>query len=156
MPTQRDDLLFGGANESAALPLLQSHLNPNLRKTTNTYSLTDFVTPDETLFVELKSRRCRSDAYPTSIVGYNKIREMDRRTREGAKCYVAFAYTDGLFVIEYEKDLFETFEHRDSFWRGARSDVVSRPQHVVLIPNRFLSRVPTSSIDSPSGKTPSQ
>ena len=142
MPTQADDLLFGGANESAALPLLRDHLaDPTLQKTTNVYSITDFTTPNNSLYVELKSRRTRSDAYPTSIVGWNKICEMDRRTKEGAKCYFAFSYTDGLFVIPYDKELFDTFQHNHSYWRGARSDVVSRPQHIVLIPNRHLTKV---------------
>lgn len=142
MPTRRDDLLFGGANERDSLPRLRDHFaTPSLEKTPHTYDLTDFVTPDGSLYVELKSRRIASGAYPTAIVGANKVREMKRRTAEGAKCYFAFCYTDGLFVIPYSDDVFDTFERNESYWRGRRDDCRSHSQSIVYIPIASLTKV---------------
>lgn len=145
---QIDDLVFGGQKEDAVLPVLQSLPHPDaihLRKTTGKYSILDFRDPQGRLFVELKSRRIAHDKHPTAIVGFNKVCDAEWRTQKGAECWFAFAYTDGIYAIKYEKVVFDAFEKDEDYWRSDREDCVNKAQHIVLIPHERLTRLDTTS-----------
>ena len=144
---QSDDLAYGDKNEQLVLPILQSLPHPaapELRKTSHKYSVLDFKDPMGRLFVELKSRRIAHDKHPTAIVGFNKVCDAEWRTNHGATCYFAFAYTDGVYAIKYEKDVFAAFEKDEDYWRSDRDDCVNKAQHVVLIPHEKLVRLDTT------------
>lgn len=145
---QSDDLMFGGKSEEAVLPILQTLPHPDaihLRKTTGKYSILDFRDPQGRLFVELKSRRIPHDKHPTAIVGFNKVCDAEWRTQKGAQCWFAFAYTDGVYAIKYEKEVFDAFEKDEDYWRSDREDCVNKSQHIVLIPHEKLMRLDTTS-----------
>jgi hypothetical protein len=145
---QSDDLSYGDKNEQSVLPLLQTLPHPaapHLRKTAHKYSVLDFKDPEGRLFVELKSRRIAHDKHPTAIVGWNKVCDMEWRTQHGATGYFAFAYTDGVYAIKYEKAVFDTFEKDEDYWRSDREDCVNKAQHIILIPYEKLERLDTAS-----------
>jgi len=136
--TQKDDLAFGKKNEEESVDMLEQYLDTTL-KHRGSYSVLDFENPTKTVFVELKSRRIPSTAYTTAIVGLNKIHAMNNI--EDMEYYIAFKYSDGLFTIKYEKELFDTYEVRYEYCRGPRIDCINKPQDVVMVPIKDLTKI---------------
>jgi len=58
------------------------------------------------ILIELKSRRCNSFTYPTTIIGINKFKNID----PNKKYILLFSFTDFVLYIEYDEPLFNTFE----------------------------------------------
>lgn len=144
---QSDDLTYGDKNETAVLPVLQTLPNPHakhLRKITEKFSVLDFKDPEGRLFVELKSRRIKHDKWDTAIVGFNKVCDAEWKTSLGAECWFAFSYTDGIFAIKYEKEVFDGFARDEDYWRSDRDDCVNKAQHIILIPREKLIRLDTN------------
>ena len=139
MPTQAADLAFGTSNETNVLETLQTFFQQTLQRQGG-YSVMDYTNPTRTLFVELKTRRIRHNQYPTAIIGRNKVQFCNDPNKE---YYFVFCYTDGLYYIKYEKDLFDSFEVSD-YTRGERTDCENRVQEVVYIPHEHLTRFPDS------------
>ena len=54
----------------------------------------------------MKSRRCNSFTYPTTIIGINKFKNID----PDKKYILLFSFTDFVLYIEYDEPLFNTFE----------------------------------------------
>ena len=110
----------------------------------------DFENPNKTIFVELKSRRIKHNAYDTAIIGLNKIAFSDQLPE--AEFWFAFCYSDGLYVIKYDKEVFDTLEVRHDYRRGPRNDVHNNAQSVVFIPITLLTKVDADSLaDKPTG-----
>jgi hypothetical protein len=134
MATQIDDITFGEASEQNIQNQLQQFLAEPLQRQGG-YSLMDFCNEGKTVWVELKTRRIRHNQYPTAIIGRNKINFCSDPEK---KYYFVYAYTDGLFYIKYDKELFDTFEVGD-FQRGNRPDCYNGPSTVVHIPYSHLT-----------------
>ena len=137
MANRAADLYFGRGSEVTSRGRLEVYLNTHLRHQ-DAYSIFDFTDDTNTTYVELKSRRIRHDAYPTALVGTNKVDACDDPNKN---YWFAYSYTDGLYIIKYEKTLFDSFERQDDFLRGARSDCVDNPKRVVKIPTYLLEPI---------------
>lgn len=137
-PTQQSDLEFGIKSEMTNHEVLEGFLNTTLSRKGG-YSVFDFEDPTKTIFVELKTRRIRHDQYPTAIIGLNKIQFCEFDTE--IKYWFVFCYTDGIYAIKYDRDLFGDFETTDSFVRGSRSDCATKEQSIVYIPVKHLQKV---------------
>jgi hypothetical protein len=139
MPTFASDYAYGTANELKQLSNLNKYLNTTLHRRGgfNTFDYDD----EKSIFVELKTRRCRHDRYPTAIVGQNKVNHAKLNETEENHFVFAFCYEDGLYAIEYEPDLFSTFESNDEYYRGARDDIENKPQKIIYIPTNLLVKI---------------
>jgi len=138
-PTQKKDIAFGTQSEKANLDILQTFLDTQLERKGG-YAVFDFENPQKTIFVELKSRRIKHDTYDTAIIGFNKI-AFANHFDDGTQFWFAFCYTDGVFVIKYNKTQFNEYEVRDNYVRGARNDTTNQPQKVVMIPISDLTEL---------------
>lgn len=96
----------------------------------------DYANTSKTIYAELKTRNIPSTRYATAMVGKNKIEFCNDPTKN---YYFVFCYTDGVFYIKYDKDLFANFREENDFVRGERADCVSRPQRIVHIPREQLA-----------------
>lgn len=143
LPTQKNDLAFGEANEMTTHEVLEAYLDTTLERKGG-YAVFDFENPTKTIFVELKSRRIKHDQYDTAIIGLNKIAFCDQVN--DVDYWIAFCYTDGVFVIKFDKELFDGFEVRHNYQRGFRNDASNRPQSVVMIPTNLLTKVNPSEL----------
>lgn len=144
MKTQAADLKFGDRKEVEILPLLKTLPHPNaknLAKQSDKYAVMDYCDDTQTVFAELKSRRIRHNQYPTAIIGFNKIREAKKREANGAKSFFCWCYSDGVYYLPYDTELFDTFQHEEDYQRGERSDCLNGGQHIVLIPHNHLKRL---------------
>lgn len=150
--SQKNDIAFGTASEITNHDLLQLYLDTKLERKGG-YAVFDFESPNKTIFVELKSRRIKHDTYTTAIIGLNKVAFSDHIS--DAEFWFAFCYSDGLFVIKYDKAVFDTLEVCHDYIRGPRNDAHNKPQSVVFIPVELLTKVDEKSLaERPLPPTP--
>ena len=88
--------------------------------------------------MELKSRRIAHDRYPTTIITRGKLNFCSDPTK---RYYIAYYFSDGLYIIKYDKDLFETFNYDNNYQRTPRYGVSNNPQSIVYIPVDLLVKV---------------
>lgn len=67
---------------------------PNLKQTEEKYSDWDFYDDIEKIKIELKSRRSKSNAYQSTILGSNKIFKGRKEKKNGYKVYYFFNFLD--------------------------------------------------------------
>ena len=77
----------------------------NLEKTKDIYNEFDYTGHNEDsnpIYIELKSRTNKSDAYSTTMIGKNKVEAGFNKLRDNSNCKVLFffLFTDGLFYYE--------------------------------------------------------
>lgn len=70
------------------------------------YYIYDFEANSGTSW-ELKSRRCNKHTYPTTIVPVSKVRDTDK------KQVFVFNFKDACCSLDYDKELWDTFEIKD-------------------------------------------
>jgi hypothetical protein len=103
---KQNDIAFGKKMEDDALPKLSCF--GEVVKIDDQYFPFDFKTNNNKLFIELKSRNNAKNTYPTTMVGQSKVDIA--KTYPKKKFIFCFNFTDGLYYIPYEKELFDTFE----------------------------------------------
>jgi len=98
------DIEFGTDNEQKLLCHIQKFFNDDsIEKIECKYSPFDYA--GNNIFIELKSRRCNSSTYPTTIIGTNKFNKIQQNN----KYILIFSFTDAILYIEYDEQLFDTF-----------------------------------------------
>jgi hypothetical protein len=139
--SQKEDIKLGAINENKVFPTLSSFFNTDLKKTPNKFNLFDWTNTTNTIFVELKSRRISYNKYDTTIIGLNKIKTC---TNPNVCYYFVFLFTDGLYYIKYDKDIFSKFKIED-MQISLRYDVdrieINRN---VKIPISLLEKIPNT------------
>jgi len=93
---------FGYNGEDEVLPIIKNFFKRNIYKTDDRYNKYDFK--DDIYCYELKTRRNTYNYYPTTLISCDKI--------TNNKIICLFKFTDGLYYIEYDKELFNTFEKK--------------------------------------------
>ena len=149
--SQKNDIAFGTASEMTNHDLLQQYLDTKLERKGG-YAVFDFENPNKTVFVELKSRRIKHNAYDTAIIGLNKVAFSDHLPE--AEFWFAFCYSDGLYVIKYDKEVFDTLDVCHDYVRGPRNDAHNNASSVVFIPIRLLTKVDEDSLTRPLPAVP--
>jgi len=115
---EQQDKLMGEMEEDRLVEIINEKWNSGLVKMPEN-SILDFRSSSGGYYVEIKSRRNRYNQYPTTMVGYNKIRHI---IDNGLNCIFVFAFTDG--------DYYYTFNPNDEFEvsKGGRNDR-GRPEY---------------------------
>jgi hypothetical protein len=131
------DLAFGLMNEEQKRGALEMHFGERFEKDPNKWALFDFYNQARTVYVEMKSRNNRHDTYNTTIVGSNKLQWCNDPNK---KYYFVFVFSDGIYYIQYDKALFDTFECSD-FVRNTRNGYEDRVAKYVFIPVESLTRM---------------
>ena len=144
MKSQKEDISFGQEGEKNVQGQLEELVGNKLSHS-GKFAVLDFTTTDNTIYVELKTRRHYHNQYPTTIVGLNKIKFCKDPTK---KYYFAFAFNDGLYYIQYERDLFDTFAIDTDYWCGFRSGCFNKAQVVIHIPVSLLKKFETKPTSS--------
>jgi len=94
------DLLMGEENEKKFKRFMNKYENIKLKKYKDRYAEIDFRY--ENRLLELKSRNISHNQFPTTIVGYNKIKKA--RKKKNFKTEFYFLFTDGLYRWDYDED----------------------------------------------------
>ena len=101
---------FGVCGEHA----FQAHMDINYQfkldnlNNTNKYSVVDFRIPTTNIYIELKTRTCKSTAFSTTLFDKAKVDFWNSSKRfKTAIIYIAFAFDDGKhYFIRYTKSKF--------------------------------------------------
>jgi hypothetical protein len=119
------DYAFGTQKEMELLPKLEAFFKDSLTATTGRFAPYDYE--GVTASYELKSRNNASTTYPTTCIGYDKV-----KTDHPKKQVYLFHFTDGTYYIPYDKELFSTFEVKP-FLRW-RDEWRTKPKDYLFIP----------------------
>lgn len=114
----KEDYSFGLKNERELKNKIEEILKCKLVETSR-YNSFDFVNALLKLYIELKSRRISKEQYSTTFVNYRKIEKINKMDSNN-NFYFFFNYTNGLYYIKYDKELFDSFEKKDTFLQKRR------------------------------------
>jgi len=131
MSSFKNDYSFGTKNEDVVLIKIEKHFNDNIKKSSSAVSRYDFK--GDTYYYELKTRNNKYKTYPTTLIPYNKI-------MEDKKQIFLFDFIDGLYYIEYDKDVFSKFELNE-FVRKQRIDYNDKKSLYYFIPIEYLIKI---------------
>lgn len=102
-----NDYQYGRNKEGEILDKMNDFFKDNITQTAERYDAKDYL--GEKYKYEVKSRRNRYKAYPTTIIPTDKV-------QDGNNYCFLFNFTDGLYYIYYDEELFKTF-NKDTFKR---------------------------------------
>ena len=108
----KNDLKMGLDKELEVVDILKLNWDDevNIQNTKDLYNddyyIYDFEANSGTSW-ELKSRRCNKHTYPTTIVPVSKVRQTDK------KQVFVFNFKDACCSLDYDKELWDTFEIKD-------------------------------------------
>ena len=105
----KKDLEFGLNKEKEILNLINKYFKRDIHKTIDKFCKYDFY--DNRYNYELKSRRCSSNTYDTTLIPFDKLQK---------RIIFLFLFTDGLYYIKYKKEKFNEFEIKE-FVRNKRN-----------------------------------
>ena len=126
-----NDYIFGKTQEERTLIKVCRFFDEEILPTTQ-FCRWDFES--DTAIYEMKSRNVSSNTYIDVMIGYNKIQPICKPQ------YFLFNFTDGLFYIKYDEQVFMDFELK-LFKREGRTDCNDKPQVVCHIPVKNLTRI---------------
>lgn len=133
MSKKSQDIKFGLEKEVVNESTIKSFFKCGDLTKTSKYGIIDFY--NSTHYIELKSRRLNYNDYPTTICGYNKIEYFNKLNRI---CILVFSYLDGLYYINYNKELFKQFEVKEEFIirDGKKENKIN-----IHIPIKYLNKI---------------
>ena len=107
------DYNYGITKELQLLPTIKQFLNDNtIYKLENS---NEFDFKGDNKYIELKSRRNNYLKYPTTMIGYNKIKKASTLDEY---VYFFFSFEDGLYYWLYDKDYELEIKREGRFDRG--------------------------------------
>jgi len=131
MATFKNDYLVGKTQEITVLEQINKFFEDDIKQSNDKYCSYDFI--GTKYIYELKSRNNLKNAYPTTIIGGDKI--IDDR-----KQIFLFKFIDGLYYIKKNNKLFKTFVKED-FVRNKRSDFIDMKKQYIFIPVDKLTKI---------------
>jgi hypothetical protein len=128
------DYDYGKSVEGNVLNTIQTYFHDSdITSIQNPYSVYDFKS--KTKRFELKSRNNTKNRYATTMIGENKV--LDASKFKGEYIFL-FNFTDGLYYIKYDQQVFDTFEVDI---RGRKDRGYAEMAKYVLIPVKLLKPV---------------
>ena len=128
----KNDVSFGLLNQPIVIDSIKKYFNEDITEITHDiYSQFDAISP--TTLYEIKCRRCSYLQYNTTIVPVHKTKNIQQRL------VFIFRFTDGLYYVVYDKDLFDTFEQK--YITVYRQGCYPRPVKHYLIPVDLLIKI---------------
>ena len=92
---------FGVEQEKIILPILKKQFGDDLELSKDRYAKYDAY--NDQYCVEIKSRTCEYNKYPTTLLTCNKIHVTDRQM------IFVFNFTDGIYYIKYNDEGFKKY-----------------------------------------------
>ena len=104
---------------------------------TDRYNTFDFINEENTVFIELKTRRCCKTSYPDSMMPYKKIKKALKMIKEDneKKAYLVFKFIDELCYFELSAESFNKEWVRDG---GRRDRGIDEIKKYAFIPTALL------------------
>jgi len=147
MRSVQDDLQLGVDSEVNCREYLGRYLATNLIHNRH-YDTFDYANDNKNIYVELKTRRVNRDTYATALIGANKVAcaAAAVSVNPNHKYYFAYKYENGLYIIQYNPELFASFRLERNYRRSLRTGTTNTPSDVVHIPTNLMTRVQMQNI----------
>ena len=154
MNKYKSDVSFGMRNQEAVLKHLDLifsamlERNVEVKEFGKNSSRFDYYIPNEKILIELKSRRCTYDDYPTQIIGLNKVKSGRKKMELGYRIFFAFLLQnkkdkDKMDLFIMEDDIDNEYEIRElgNFKRNDKKSkcCVIRNENLTFIDTIFTS-----------------
>lgn len=123
---------FGLKSENNNIQTLSSYFNQEFKKTSKFHPI-DFIS--DTHYLEIKSRTVSSSHYPTTLFPMKKIDYINKNPKPAI---LVFIFTDNIYYINYDEELFKTFEEKE-YKRAPRLNFFDKPKQYIYIPINKLS-----------------
>ena len=131
-PSFKTSYAYGKKQEELILPKLRRFFKDDtIEQSENKFCKYDFYSKTSQRKIEQKSRTNSYRAFPTTLIPENKL---------GADTTLVFRFTDGDYYIDYDEELFNTFE-RKLFVCNKRMDYNDQPNYYYYIPIKFLKQI---------------
>ena len=132
------DMKFGKQSEEVMIHFLNAFYGEEHHKETlpngevDEYDRHDFWNASRSAKRELKTRRICHTQYPTALINQSKITHQD----PNVKYTYIWKYTDGVFYLDYDKTLWDTFnvKKNHTVYRDGRYEI----QPVIEVPSTLL------------------
>jgi hypothetical protein len=118
---------FGEANENNVKNKLETFFGCELHKSDDPFAVIDFSDVQGTRWAEVKRRRCQHDRYRTIIVGKNKV---DYLRAKGGTAIFMWSFDDGDYYIQFNDELFSSFDIAEFQRTDRDGDAVTLVYHV--------------------------
>jgi hypothetical protein len=125
------DVDYGLMSENDMLPFLEFYFKTDLVKSSSKYCKYDYK--GEGIKIELKTRRVSHDDFPTTFVNSSKI-DYVKTLADDTEFYFVFKYTDGIYYIKYDRELFDTFHQENTTIHSRGYNIIN-----TLIPICYLT-----------------
>ena len=102
----RDDYIFGIKSENNTLPIFNKFFKTDFKKL-DRFNTFDFES--DKIFLEIKTRTCKSTDYPTTMIPVSKLKKAQTITKD---IYFIFIFKDNIYYIKYCPTIFDTFEKK--------------------------------------------
>jgi hypothetical protein len=87
---------FGLQQEELIQPILSDAFDCELVKTSGMYNPFDFENTEKKYLIEVKSRHNRRTQYPTTMIGYHKVKCAVEAISRGYSVFYIFNFTDAV------------------------------------------------------------
>ena len=132
MSSFKNDYAFGKKNEIKILSKLRSYFkDDSIVPSPSEFSTYDFESKVNKRKIEQKSRNNFYNTFPTTIIPLKKLKE---------DVTLVFSFRDGDYCIDYDKEVFNQFEHK-LFVRSQRTDYNDKLDDYVYIPIEKLTKM---------------
>jgi|APCry1669191674_1035369.scaffolds.fasta_scaffold39453_2 hypothetical protein len=111
----KKDYTFGLKKEVELLPTIRKFFNDETIIKLDDYNIFDFKGDNK--YIELKSRNCNYNKYPTTMIGYNKIKKALELNED---IYFIFNFTDGIYYFKFDKNIQLEIKQGGRFDRGKK------------------------------------
>jgi len=111
----KKDYTFGLKKEIELLPTIRKFFNDETIIKLDDYNIFDFKGDNK--YIELKSRNCNYNKYPTTMIGYNKIKKALELNED---IYFIFNFTDGIYYFKFDKNIQLEVKQGGRFDRGKK------------------------------------
>jgi len=132
MSSYKTDYIFGKKKEEEILSIIEDYFKDNIKQNKERYVKYDYE--GTTNIYELKSRTNKYEAYPDTLLPFDKTQLKDKNQ------IFLFNFTNGLYFIKYSEDLFKTFKCQ-AFKRNQRIDYNDIVKPYIYIPIDKLTKI---------------
>ena len=131
----KNDIEFGNKAEIEVIKLLRVHFGEDILKNTYRYAIYDAKCKETNTHYEIKARRCAMNSFPTTIIPCSKIAKKEEKDN----LIFVFLFTDGLYFIKYDQQVFDTFGTDNITYY--RQGILPKPVKHMCIPTELLVKV---------------
>jgi hypothetical protein len=134
-----EDYKLGILSEERVKPILEEKFDLKLLKLNKTHFY-DYLDEDKNIYVEIKSRCTKYNQFNTTLIGDDKLKyaQILLKRNPNTTFKLVFVFVDGTYYIDYDDELFSTFETK-FFRRRTRTDFTDYEKEYCYIPiNRLI------------------